>query len=137
MCSGIIAHANGDSHQSEVLPVSAATYYREKKYFWILRNLLSEIRHRTLFFFLISCWPLKGEMKWEGCFVPLLWPKIDRNGQSVTLPFKSKCWKRHSSSFLFSINNYSKRSIILYKWIHVYECALYHLIYLIYTKTPF
>lgn len=31
--------------------VSVATYYRENKYFWILRNLLSEILLRTLFFF--------------------------------------------------------------------------------------
>lgn len=31
--------------------VSAATYYREKKYFWILRNLLSETLHRTPFFY--------------------------------------------------------------------------------------
>lgn len=35
--------------------VSAATYYSEEKYFWVLRNLLSEILHRTPFFFLISC----------------------------------------------------------------------------------
>ena len=32
--------------------VSMAMYYREKKYFWILRNLLSEILHRTAFFLL-------------------------------------------------------------------------------------